>query len=632
MMQNRSHIILHRLVIVSQMGTIAFDESFHTGVNIIRGKNSSGKSTISNFIFYVLGGDFTEWSTAALKCREVFAEVNINNVILTIKRQVTQLGQQPMSIFWGNFDNAASDSINWQTYPYKQTEGKINFTKVIFNTLAFPEVRTDSDNNITIHQILRLLYIDQDTSTQSLFRAERFDPPLTRQTIAEVLLGIFDDSLYKDRLQVKALQKELDDKKNQYEGIIKIYGSSGLATKVGNIHQEINQNTDKIQNLEKEISLLYKEPLVKTTKNSTLEIEKIQMKLSPLKNEISYLTDKLRLIDLDIYDSKKFINTLEKRVDDLNSSLLTRKLLGELPLSICPQCLSPLESHNHEGNCFLCKQPIEAEERTQAQRLRQEMEIQIKESKSLLKDKEIDVVELRTGLINKTEEARKLQKELDLAVKESKSTRDQRIDHLLIEKGGLERNLEFLNQQLQIAELLISLKRELEELSSKISSTNRDIIAKEGLQLKRRNLALHTIKRYTLDIIRKDLMRQDEFRTGTSVEVMFTKDTYSLDGTNNFSASSKILLKNAILFSIFFASLELDFMRYPRFILCDNMEDKGMEKERTQNFQKIISDISSTFKVDHQIIFTTSMINDQLNNTNLCIGIEYDQNNKTLKI
>ena len=103
----------------------------------------------------------------------------------------------------------------------------------------------------------------------------------------------------------------------------------------------------------------------------------------------------------------------------------------------------------------------------------------------------------------------------------------------------MERNLEFLNQQLQIAELLISLKRELNELSSQISSTNNDIAAKESLQMRRMNIALQTIKRFTLEIIRNDLTRQDEFRTGSSVEVMFTKDTYSLDGTNNFSASSK---------------------------------------------------------------------------------------------
>lgn len=91
--------------------------------------------------------------------------------------------------------------------------------------------------------------------------------------------------------------------------------------------------------------------------------------------------------------------------------------------------------------------------------------------------------------------------------------------------------------------------------------------------------------------------------------------------------------KNAVLFSIFFVSLELDFFRYPRFILCDNMEDKGMEKVRTQNFQKIIVSMSEKFdKNGHQIIFTTSEIADELNNTAYSVGDNYSKENKTLKV
>lgn len=88
-----------------------------------------------------------------------------------------------------------------------------------------------------------------------------------------------------------------------------------------------------------------------------------------------------------------------------------------------------------------------------------------------------------------------------------------------------------------------------------------------------------------------------------------------------------------VLYAIFFASLELDFFRYPRFILCDNMEDKGMEKERTQNFQNQIVAISQRMTEDHQTIFATSMVSDELNNNvDLCVGEYYDQDNKTLKV
>jgi hypothetical protein len=230
-----------------------------------------------------------------------------------------------------------------------------------------------------------------------------------------------------------------------------------------------------------------------------------------------------------------------------------------------------------------------------------------------------------------TEKARVLQKQLDTSIEAGQTTRDERIDALLITKGGIENQIETLIQQLKAVEMLELLKRELSELASLCEKLRVEIRQKEEHQKYKNLVAFQKIKEYTLYILKNDLDRQEEFRNGKLIEIDFHKDTYSLDGGNNFSASSKIYFKNAILYSIFFASLELAFFRYPRFILCDNMEDKGMEKERTQNFQKLIASMSERFGKEHQIIFTTSMIADELNNTPLCVGADYDRNNKTLK-
>lgn len=633
MTNDRPHLFLKRLVVVTHSGAIAFDEVFHGGVNVIRGQNSSGKSTISNFIFYVLGGDYNNWTTEALKCRDVIAEIEVNGAVITLKRHITEGGLQPMSIFWNSYEKSKNDSINWQTFPYKQTTNTASFTNVIFNALTFPEVKSENDSNITLHQILRLLYIDQDTPTQSLFRFERFDLPLTRQAISEVLLGVYDDTLYGQRLAYRNAVKENDEKKKQFESINKVFGQSGAATNIGSVQKEIEAAQAELKNIDKAIIELRQKSIIRTTTRTATNSEKIQTELIPVKNQISVIKTKINQYEIEISDSKQFVATLEKRVGELKNSLLTRKVLGELPLTHCPQCLSLLENHVAEGHCFLCKQPLAEEgEKASAKRLKQEMELQIKESKSLLEDKERAFVELIGELPVYEQKARVLQKQLDISIEASLTTRDERIDGLLISKGGVEKKIEYLTQQIKAVEMLELLKRELAELAALTEKLKLEINQKEEQQKQKLQTALQKIREYTLFILRNDLDRQEEFRAGRIVEIDFQKDAYSLDGGNNFSASSKIYFKNAVLFSIFFASLELNFFRYPRFILCDNMEDKGMEKIRTQNFQNLITSMSERFGKDHQIIFTTSMIADELNDTPYCVGENYDRNNKTLKV
>lgn len=631
MTKSKPTLFLNRLIVRTHNNSVAYDQKFHRGVNIIRGKNSTGKSTISNFIFYVLGGAYNNWTSEALRCKDVCAEVFVNGAVITLRRKVSDSLFESMNIFWGNFEESKKDSLNWQTYPYKQTTNLVSFSNVLFNALGFPEVKNDTESNITIHQILRLLYIDQDTPTQSLFRYERFDPPLTREAISEILLGIYDDTLYSQRLNLKQAVKENEEKKREFDNLNKIFGQTGNITNVEGIQKEIENAKNQLKNTENSILDLRNQQTIKTTKKTVLNSEKIQSELSIAKNKIRNLQANINQFEVEIADSRQFISTLEKRISELNNSLITRQILGELPLTHCPQCLGALDSHPISGHCLLCKQPLEEEaEKANAKRLLQEMELQVKESKSLVEEKERKLSGFKGELLPQTELTRSLQKQLDNSIENPQTTRDERIDNLLITKGGIEKNIEYLTQQIKAVELIELLKMQLAELNSMITTLRLEISQKEEIQKNNYQVAIQKIRELTLFILKHDLDRQEEFRSGKKVEIDFLRDTYSLDDGNNFSASSKTYFKNAVLFAIFFASLELDFFRYPRFILCDNMEDKGMEKERTQNFQNLITSMSDKYEQEHQIIFTTSMISDELNNKPYCVGNEYDRNNKTL--
>jgi hypothetical protein len=67
---------------------------------------------------------------------------------------------------------------------------------------------------------------------------------------------------------------------------------------------------------------------------------------------------------------------------------------------------------------------------------------------------------------------------------------------------------------------------------------------------------------------------------------------------------------------------------HPKFLLMDNVEDKGMEMERSHNFQRIIIEESKN-AFPHQIIFTTSMLDPKLEGSTYTVGPKYTRENKT---
>ena len=113
-------LFISRLV-VERNDHIAYDEKFHEGINVIRGENSSGKSTILNFIFYALGGDLADWSEIELLCTQVTAEVKLNGNTATLSRLISEKHGQPMEIFGGDFETAKkAPRSKWIRYPYRR--------------------------------------------------------------------------------------------------------------------------------------------------------------------------------------------------------------------------------------------------------------------------------------------------------------------------------------------------------------------------------------------------------------------------------------------------------------------------------------------------------------------------------
>ena len=66
--------------------------------------------------------------------------------------------------------------------------------------------------------------------------------------------------------------------------------------------------------------------------------------------------------------------------------------------------------------------------------------------------------------------------------------------------------------------------------------------------------------------------------------------------------------------------------------MIDTVEDKGMEPERSHNFQNQILRISNEAKAEHQIIYATAMISPDIDDALYTIGDYSTRDNPTIGI
>ena len=198
--------------------------------------------------------------------------------------------------------------------------------------------------------------------------------------------------------------------------------------------------------------------------------------------------------------------------------------------------------------------------------------------------------------------------------------------------GRIDRERTELERLLERALELQALSEEKARLQEQINRLKDRHAALEAASKRRRAQALTRVSDNACTILRQDLERQIEFQNAQNVVVNFGDNSVLVDGELNFAESSNVIVKNTAILSLLLAATQDRQFYHPRFVLLDNIEDKGMEQDRSHNFQEIVVRSSRETKTEHQIIFTTSMFNPELNEEELVIGPYYTHEHRTLDI
>lgn len=626
-------IFVRRFAIESE-GYAAYDEKFHEGVNIIRGENSSGKSTILNFLFYGLGGDISEWSEHAQLCSRTLVEVELNGNVATLSRGVARARGQAMEIYPGPLSEAVrATRASWKRYPYARSADNEGFSQVLFRLIGIPEAASEQSGNITMHQILRLMYADQLTPVDQLFKFEQFDSPSLRDAVGQLLCGVNSNQHYANQLIIRQLEREYDEVTAEQRSLFRILGKTDeqnttewllaergvFEARLKDIRANIDAQEAAVYSAESEEKLS-----LKAQDDTYARLQTLQIQIGKDRGELDAL-------EFEIADSEKFIGDLEQKLKALNNAEAVSRDIEEVRFQFCPACYSPVDEAATPFACHLCKTPYDSERaKLRIVALINDTALQLKQSNRIQRDRKTERARLQVTLEGELQKWRQLANELEALRRSPSSEARAALGALQREAGYVEHQIEDLTRREAIAALIAELSARKEELNGRIAQlrARNESIALE--QRSRLSKAYTEIADEVRAFLRADLPRQTEFQQAEQIQFSFETNKITVDGHSYFSASSRVVLRNSFFAGLLYAACGDAAFRHPRYCMMDSIEDKGMEQVRSHHYQRLLFDRSARTSTRHQLIFGTSMLAPELDAKDITVGKFSTEGDKTL--
>jgi hypothetical protein len=538
-----------------------------------------------------------------------------------------------VDLLWLNGSRLGSRTESWQNLPYRRPDHGYSFSQILFTAIGLPESISDGSSNITMHQILRLLYVDQLTPVQRIFRIENFDTWQTRQAIGDLLLAIGGYDLFDRQIDLRETEQKYKEAVTSFRSLVAIASGYGENILIEHITAAIAQMGRERTALLSSIEAL---TAVRDGAEEQAKLKSVRSQnakdYSVARRNVSSLERDIETLEYEIADSEEFIRHLKQSISDFDDATLTFAALGHLSFEFCPSCFAPVEP-KAIGHCQLCNtKRTDGEEDSRTLAVRLDLEMQLKESEALQTDRESDLSAKRATLRIARQALRRTMSAFELDRTGAVTGREGAIAEMSRKIGFIDSQLEGLQKRLELSRRIDAASVAKEDLNNRITKLKGEIEAIQRNQNKRKLSAYTLVSKQTKRLLDEDLQEHSDFGEVEHVSFSFADDWVAINGEKNRSgsASGMVILKNSFVLGMIASSLIDKQFKLPRWMLFDNIEDKGMVEERSWNFQRLIVKMSMQADVPHQIIFTTSKIAPELDGSNLIVGRRYTRAARSL--
>lgn len=517
-----------KLEVNTSSGLFGAEYEFNNGLNIIRGDNSTGKSSLFQSILYglgfeeLLGGKNEKTMQSALKDQVEFPDGKFhpvnqsfvyleieNKEIVTIKRSITSEARKPqlVDVFSGALLTGKSKTLPSRPMFIHDKGGASDdiygfhvFLSEFLNWNLPEIVTTKGDiSHLYLQQIAPAFIVEQKSGWSDFFATLPYYA--MRNTESRVVEFLLDMDVFENEKRKQQLSSNKQQLTNKWNSLFLSFNK--LAEKSGGVLRGLEQNPSilnsissiyiSIQKDEGEITLneLNEQQKIELTQLEKQETSTVGTNINKNEEALKKLTDKLNQFSLNYeilspelnYDNEKlrqYRKQLEAVQEDFrkNMGALKVKSLGfQLPAETasdsCPTCHQPIKDSLLPSE--IKQTPMRIEDNVSFLEAQQKMlHVYIEGQEKIIKEKEQKLIVYQNQLLETRQEIRDTKKEL---------VQDERLPSVLeIEKRlNLKKKVEFFSRVIedfaQLIEDLKSLSKELEKILSKEKDLPKDFFS-----------------------------------------------------------------------------------------------------------------------------------------------------------
>lgn len=327
---------------------------FFPGVNIIYGDSDTGKSSILEFINYLLGASSIELADEVKASVQYAAlELEINNVQYTIKRDIYN-PKKYVEVYPCIFARRAEFFPKKYSPNYSDTNAPDGFfSDFLLDSLGFPKVKIKSSpskadsevKRLSFRNLFKYVYTNQDNvGSKSFLDLNNWTQATSNREVLKYIFSVLDSSITELEVQISEHTKESRSLLQKYTSVSEFLRETDYESRTS--------LDDAITNLDQTI-LVFEDELRSINSNMTAnsahhtELKSIFNELSLNEKRVAQGITRTRE-QIEKYSRLK--NDYANDISKINSIIQAQTRIGEVSTMTnpCPICDTPLEPNKTE--------------------------------------------------------------------------------------------------------------------------------------------------------------------------------------------------------------------------------------------------------------------------------------------